>query len=342
MVLLDKIGIHHNSEERFIELYRGDLTNMPPDVAVDILIVSAFPNRYTAAKGSLIGALERKGVSLAVLAQAKEVDLRKPFSCWLSQKISSPDPGIQFKQILCFEPLVRGRLAEMTGDIFQCLMPIVSGDKSINSVAMPLVASGYQNVPISDIIAPLIDAAVHWLAMGMPIKHLKIVEFSETKAAEIKGAFSILKKKHMHSPLMSRDENSYDVFISYSHANKDEVIFIAQELEHLHSDIRIFLDRKELSPGASWQQEIFEAIDDCKKVIPIFSPSYITSKVCKEEYNIAHFRHRDSEKGVLVPIYLYTAPLPTYMRLIQFIDCREGDRNKISLACNEIVLKINE
>jgi hypothetical protein len=40
--------------------------------------------------------------------------------------------------------------------------------------------------------------------------------------------------------------------------------------------------------------------------------------VCKEEFNIALFRHRESEGGVLLPIYLYTAELPTYMKLIQY------------------------
>ena len=43
------------------------------------------------------------------------------------------------------------------------------------------------------------------------------------------------------------------------------------------------------------------------------------------------------EGDVLIPLYLYSAHLPTYMKLIQFIDCRENDTTKILDACREIL-----
>lgn len=89
--------------------------------------------------------------------------------------------------------------------------------------------------------------------------------------------------------------------------------------------------------STSGQQEIYEALDDCNKVMALYSPGYLMSKVCKEEYNIALFRHRDSESGTLLPIYLYNAQLPSYMHLVQFIDCREGDRDKLRAACQHIL-----
>jgi len=80
MRLLDSISILHK-EGRRIEIYQGDLTSLRPDEAVDLLVVSAFPNAYHPSKTSLISALYKKGLSVAALAESKEKDLRSDFSC---------------------------------------------------------------------------------------------------------------------------------------------------------------------------------------------------------------------------------------------------------------------
>jgi hypothetical protein len=102
-------------------------------------------------------------------------------------------------------------------------------------------------------------------------------------------------------------------------------------------DIRLFFDQRELNAGAAWQYELYEALDDCRKVVTLYSPTYLSSKVCREEYNIALFRHREAHDGVLIPVYLYSTDLPTYMNLVQFIDCREGSKDKLRAACQEII-----
>jgi hypothetical protein len=118
MKLLDTLKVYSGSEERKIEIYQGDLTALTPDEAVDILVVSAFPNDYTPTPDSLIGALFEKGISVEQLANNKAQDLRETSSCWISQEIINPPPGIEFKRILCFEPLTRGKPPEVVGDIF--------------------------------------------------------------------------------------------------------------------------------------------------------------------------------------------------------------------------------
>ncbi|HOO88579.1 MAG TPA: toll/interleukin-1 receptor domain-containing protein, partial [Synergistales bacterium] len=83
-------------------------------------------------------------------------------------------------------------------------------------------------------------------------------------------------------------------------------------------------------------------LDDCDKVVAVFSPSYLDSKVCIEEFNIAKLRHTEEDCGVLLPIFLYSANLPDYMLRYQYFDCRENDRSKLADACKKIIRKIEE
>ena len=126
-------------------------------------------------------------------------------------------------------------------------------------------------------------------------------------------------------------------FVSYSRKDSDEVDCLMVGLQSFNPKVRVFLDRLELTVGSAWQEELYQALEKCRKVIAVYSPSYLESKMCKEEFNIALFRHRESEDGVLLPIYLYSAQLPVYMRMIQYIDCREGDQKKIDGACKEFM-----
>jgi hypothetical protein len=337
MRLLDALTVDYQSDERRIGIYEGDLTDLTPDEAVDVLVVSAFPNDYAPTPGSLIGALDRKGVSVHELARDKAVDLRGSLSCWMSREIDSVHPGIEFKRILCFEPLARGRPPEVVGDIFRSLGALVGDDPPIHTVAMPLVATGDQHIPVGQMIDPLLDAAVHWIAIGLPLTELKIVAHSRRMAEDLAREFSRLKKKWSQFSL-APTEPTYDLFVSYSHEDTRDAALMVEELQQLRPGLRVFFDRMTLDIGAAWQQEVYEAIDDSRRFLPLFSPSYLQSKICLEEFNIALHRRRDTGEEIVFPVYVYSADLPTYMRaLVNYEDCREGDVERMRAACQKLL-----
>lgn len=340
MQLLDRLEFTYRGSPRSIAIFHGDLTAMPASEAVDLLVVSALPDDYEPTPRSLIGALERKGVSVGRLAERIAVDMRPNLACWLSEPVQASDPGVQFQRILCFEPLQRGEPPEVIGDIFQCLISVSQGGTPVRSIAMPLLAGGIQGASTVDMLMPLFDAATHWMQFGLPIEEIKIVAYDAVSAGELRGAFGVLKRQFELQPPQDGPGKAYDLFISYSWKNKDAIDAFVAELRKLRPGLRLFLDRQTLQTGCAWQQDIFSALDDCRKIVAFYSPDYLASKVCREEFNIAMFRQRDEGGEVLLPIYLADAPLPTYMKMIQYIDCREGFGVPLAQAAAQIVKKL--
>jgi hypothetical protein len=337
--VIDTLTVTHGQERRQIELCVGDLSAIPAQAAVDVLVISAF-HSYFPIPGTLIAALARRGVSVAQLAETKAVDLRRTCSCWISQEIPGGDE-LGFSRILCFEPLAREVWpAEAVGDIFRSLIPFLEGDSRVRSVAMPLVMTGQAGFSVSEILPPLLEAAVNWMTLGVALERLKIVIRSPDKLDEARRLFTGAKQAHPSTAPLVTPGYDFDVFLSYARANEPDVDVVESELMRLRPRLRLFRDRKNLDAGAAWQHELFEALDACRKVLAVYSPAYLESKVCREEFNIAWARSRDAGERVLFPIYLYTAPLPTYMTLVQYVDCREGKREQLRSACEELVSEL--
>ena len=198
MVLLDYIQVKTSNGFADIELYHGDLSAIPEEHKVDIVILSAFPNDYTPTPGTLIGSFAAKGLSVEQLSKDKEMDLRKSLWCWFSKALN-PAQQAQFnlQHILCFEPEIRlDEAAEYVADIFRCLNNFAFDDDH-NHVAMPTVAAGNQQASAIKITAAIIEAATFWLQRGLPLLSIKIVEINEAKALDLKKVFAQYKEPEL-------------------------------------------------------------------------------------------------------------------------------------------------
>lgn len=378
MQLLESIQIQQATKTAEVQLFRGDLSDIPPEQKVDILVVSAFPDSYVALPGSLVLALEEKGLSLEELAGDKLEDLRPQLGCWFSRPLPAAlQQKLNFKQVLCFEPATQSTNAtEVVGNIFRCLNNYVFDD-SVASVAIPVIATGYQNVPFEKMFPVLIDTAVFWLKQGLPLRSIKIVireeRFIEPAVAVFK---SVLEKLRLASAKQSLvpdefvftdtikpaaapeiqfgqdmrsvikpqtispgdEDTQLDYFISYSHTQSNMIQHFVEALLKIRPGLRIFYDKDSIAAGGLWIRQISDAITKAGKVLIFMSPDYSASMICWDEFQCAKLKEYNLKKPVIQTIYLTSDPaLPPIMGIHSYIDCREGDLDKLAIACEQLL-----
>ena len=378
MQLLSQILIERSPGNTVIQLLQGDLSAIPAENAVDILAMSAFPGNYMALKGSLINALAEQGLSVEALAQEKEVDLRNQLDCWLSKPLSASDQQkFNFKRILCFEPGDKIKEPEeVVGDIFRCINTFAF-DEDKNDLAMPIIATGYQKIPMQKILPALLKAACFWLQNGLPVKSLKLVVHRNEQATEALPIFETFKnamqeaaatqrqrstgtKDEEAEQIMPQDldiekeiddspvnmpeaaptEKGYDYFLSYAHVHSKNVQYFVDGLKTKNKALNIFYDKDSIPPGGLWIQQISAAIQKADKVLIFLSPDYDKSPVCWDEFQCAKLMEYNRKKSIIQTIYLYghkETEMPLIMGIYSYIDCREGSDEKINACIQQLL-----
>ena len=340
MELLSSLTLQHGKDNRRIEILHGDLARLPPSHAVDVLIVSAFPNEYLETPRSLIGALARNGISVRDLALHKQIDMRQQFSCWLSQRVEA---HFNFSHLLCIESGWRGSPPEITDDLFAALAPFLLTDFRNGSVAMPLIGAGDQAYGPVQMLEAILNGAVAWIERGLKLRLLKIIVHNDAVARDAASFFESFKRKHQPRQNVgpgakaNRDDSDrYDVFISYSHTQALMANFLVSTLKTHTPTPSIFINSERLSPGTSWPTEIATALDASRRVVALYSPDYWASRMCKLELSAAWARQTDSGQTVLFPLLLEEVAIPYLFRTLQHVDCRINDKGRLADACSKL------
>ncbi len=362
MKLLSEISIKGAMRTSLIQLLQGDLSAIPPEHETDILVMSAFPGDYVSLKGSLIDALAQKGLSVPALAKDIDTDLRKQLSCWMSKPLSAAERAkFNFSRILCFEPGESIHEPEkVVGNVFRCINSFAFDDDN-NVVSMPIIATGYQRVPIQKILPALLKAAVFWLQNGLPLDSLKLVVYRNQHALEAEPVFEAFKKEletgpelqaaqqaqipgavaAPPAPAAAPEKQGYDYFLSYSHAHAADIRLFVDVLKKCNRSLSVFYDKDSIAPGGQWLQEISKAIQQSEKVLVFLSPDYDNSPVCWDEFQCAKLMEYNRKRSVIQTVYLYgykEREMPLIMGIYNYIDCREGSSEKLH-ACVQQLLK---
>jgi len=134
---------------------------------------------------------------------------------------------------------------------------------------------------------------------------------------------------------MANEAFEFDVFLSHNSKDKPAVEQLARLLRDEYQ-VKSWLDKWNLVPGDSWQQAIEEALDQCQTFAVFIGPSGIGSWENPEMQVALDERVRDRQRRV-VPVLLPGAPdnkslkLPSFLRLLTWVDFRDGIDNKNSL-----------
>lgn len=86
MDCLNRIAISTPNGEKHISFNICDIKTL--DEPVDVLTVSTFYRNYAPSPGTLIRALDEKGISIDLLSQNPLIDLREVCNSWLSVTIT--------------------------------------------------------------------------------------------------------------------------------------------------------------------------------------------------------------------------------------------------------------
>jgi hypothetical protein len=373
MKLLSQISIERSEDTAVIQLLQGDLSAIPAEHATDILVMSAFPGDYIALKGSLIDALNKKGLSVEALAMNKQTDLRSQLHCWLSKPLSLPDQQkFNFKKILCFEPGEKIKEpGEVVSDIFRCINSFAF-DEENNELAMPIIGTGYQHVPLEKMLPALLQACYFWLKNGLPIQSIKLVVHSKEKSRQAHILFKAFQNslpKQQYYPLQDKPslppssgdvlkklddllaeanitpqiptlKKGYDYFLSYAHVHSKEVRLFVDELKKKNSNLTVFYDKDSIPPGGLWIQQISAAIQQADKVLVFLSPDYDNSPVCWDEFQCAKLMEYNRKKSIIQTVYLYghkETEMPLIMGIYSYIDCREGSTEKLQQCVQQLL-----
>jgi hypothetical protein len=341
MRVISKWNVDPLASGRTITLVEGDLT--APSVDVDLLVVSAFPHDYAPTPQSLMGALDRAGISVARLAESKALDLRDQCSCWLSNPVALTGRVLR---VLCIESGWRGSPPEIADDVFRALATMMFADVRDAVVAMPIIGVGDQRYAIEQMLPVILRSAVGWLKRGLAVRELRIVVRSDavetaqrlfntardagqddSRILEIVGAVPVAA--------------SCDVFLSYSHQDAALALAAHDVIKAVKPDARIFFDRATLAPGDSWLMQIAEALDAARRVLALYTPNYWSSRFCRDEFVAAFTRQQDTGLSLLYPLHLRTVNVPYLFRSVQYADCREDDMGKLSDAARDLASQLS-
>ena len=342
MQMIDRLTTSDGTRTRTVSLWHGNPADIDHDNPVDLIIVSAFPNDYIPTPISIIGALDRRGLSVAQLATHKAADLRETTGFWLSEPLPANASQVGVSRILCFEPHFLGDSpTAVVGTLFRGLFPFLPETERESTVAMAVIATGAIGADPGEMLRALVTAATAWMTRGLPIRELRIMEPRPDRVEQLAAVFAELKTSTRNEPppalrsTATREPDQFDVFLSFAKEDARAADVVRDRLG-AGSLIRVFDYRTSVDPGKVWQDAIEAAMESCRKVVAFLSPAYFSSVECKEELSMARLRHKRENQSVLVPLYVRSlenaAELPLWLQTVTYVDCRPTDEAKLAAA----------
>jgi nucleoside 2-deoxyribosyltransferase len=111
------------------------------------------------------------------------------------------------------------------------------------------------------------------------------------------------------------------IFISYSHQDREFVNRLATDLGARLRDARVFYDML-IQPGASWAETLAEQIEQADIVLAVLSPAYLASAWAGQELNVALERQLKNEARLL-PLLIRPCNPTGFLSQLTWVDFTE-------------------
>lgn len=319
--------ISTDSGPKKLEVYCCDVTRF--DEPIDILTTSAFERDYIPSPRTVFKALYEIGISVQELARRPMMDLRPSCHTWLSEEISSEACSV--RRIGCIELLRQFTSYKLQGELEQSMLNSIRAyfhmldiaaiyEVKMETVALPLLGSGNQNIAANLMIIPLLNECIAFLKRNDAVKRICFIERNMDKAEFI--AKSIRQSHNMAflstASLQPPSKPKAFAFISYSSGDKNIADNLCFKLEQ--RGIAVWYAPRDVQ--GPYANAIVQAIDKCTHFIVILSQNSMTSEHVLNEIDLAFQRlpSRIKFKPLRVDNSLFTPSFKYYLSRQHWMD----------------------
>ena len=278
-----------------IGVYECDIAHF--DEPLSILVTSAFVGNYNKTPGTMMHALGKQGIDVKRLSRDPAIDLRKPLGVWISAPAKAKG-GLQVERIACLElllPLSPHQSARITqADLIQKLRALFqafdladTAGMDVATIALPLLGTGKQQIPLDLIIPPLLTECQGFLKRNSAAKRIVLFERGHDKALEmakvLEGSYALRQASSQHQqpdPAAKRPL----VFISYASGDSGVAVNLAAKLED--RGMATWYAPRDIAVG-DYASAIVGAITRCSHFIVIISKSSMQSEHVLNEVSLA-------------------------------------------------------
>ena len=344
MTVINWVGVDSSSGVRTIEVVCGDILDTDQDI--DLLVVSAFAGSYAPTPGSMIHAMQERGISVWDHSESPEIDLRPSIGVWLSH----PIPGFAAKRLLGLE--IVGRNATMKDawrNLYGSLLLLENKGLSAHTLAMPLLGTGYQRLNSKTTAKDLVRHSAAFLERSLHTQRILFVERDKEKAELLSASIDALLRRHRS---VLPETNVTD-------ALRSDLRLHIQGMRHRfgHRDARLWEEWMEMLESPTKLESVRFAIQARKLVEVILrrvgfdkgdlasrireaSQAGVASWICSYMHLLRflgnEFAHSQPEPGKRRPPYVepddLMAGLICVSRLLEFWDNEEKGRSATNVA----------
>jgi WD40 repeat protein len=122
---------------------------------------------------------------------------------------------------------------------------------------------------------------------------------------------------------------SFDIFISYQRADHEWVIKnLLELLKHCTNKrgrpLKIFFDTESIKIGEDWLNKIKEVILSCNRFVPVWSPKFWASEICRHELKLAHDQDINHRYRFVAPILREECNIPDPYNRINYLNAQDN------------------